>query len=121
MIFNDFTVTMSSWALGLEKQRAAIAADNIASSNTGGLKKAGNFDQLLGDMGQAVKTGDSARIQQIMSSGVDVNTASSHSLVNRISLDEEISDLSKAGGRYKTIAEALSRKFGLMTIVSRSR
>ncbi len=119
MIFNDFTISLAQWAMNVERQRASIAADNIASASTGGIKKTGNFEELISNVSKAVESRNPAQINDSMFQSVQIKKTNSSSLTNSISLDEEIADLNKAGGRYRVVAEALSRKFGLMTIVSR--
>ncbi len=118
MISTDISITLASWALDLEKQRASINALNIATANTDGIKRTGNFDALINNMSHAVSAKDSLTINQLVTTKAYINENSG---TEPIALDDEVIALSQANGRYKTIAEALSKKYGLMSLAMRGK
>ena len=121
MISSDLVITLSNWALGIEKQRATLASENIASINQGGVKKTADFDKMISSMSYAMKSDDMGMVSKTLQKEVETKISTSDSFLNNISIDEEMFELLKAEGRYKTISEALNRKLGLMSIAARSR
>jgi flagellar basal body rod protein FlgB len=121
MIDTDFTISLSKWGLNLEAHRASLASENIASANIGGKRKIGDFESMIQSMSSAIDQNDKVTVDSILNNSATVMESKSNSSFNKISLDEEIMTLSSSTGRYKIIAEALSRKFGLMSIASKGR
>ena len=118
---SELTVELATWAMSLERAKATVASDNIANANITGKTKSVNFDQLIGQVEQAIKSGNQQEATRLMQKAYEVNVTKSDSLFDGVALDKEVADLSAAKGRYKVIAESLSKKFGLMSIATKGR
>ncbi|WNO11343.1 hypothetical protein [Teredinibacter sp. KSP-S5-2] len=116
---SDFTINMISWSLNLERQRASVAANNIQLANQGGIKQKGNFDELLKVAAKEMENVNKLSTKNIINMKATISETGSDSLFGAVALDNEVLELSHAKGRYKTIAEALSRKYALMEIASK--
>lgn len=119
MIPTDLTISLASWALDLERQRAAISAMNIANSNTTGIRQSGNFEKMVNNMSVAVASNERSQIELMLKT--KVRTDSIFSNAGSLALDEEVLTMSQAQGRFKVIAEALSKKYGLMALAAKGK
>lgn len=120
-VSTDFTIELSNWAMSLESMRAQVASENIANANISGVTKSVDFESLISSVTNALDNGDLESAQRLFGADVEVSSRSSNSLFGGVSLDSEVADLSSSQGRYKVIADALSRKFGLMLLSSRGQ
>ena len=118
---SELTVDMVSWALSLEKIRAAVAAENIANKNISNTTKVANFEEVLASLENALNAGDTNSAKEILANNISVDEVINKYQGGTNSLDAQVADLSSASGRYKTIADALSRKFSIMSTATRGR
>ncbi len=121
MMPTDITISLASWALNIEKQRASISALNIANINTTGLKRTGDFDALISDMSRAVTANSFADANQLVDRKVTVEATKTTKESRPTALDDEVLSLSLAKERFKAITEALSKKYGLMNLATRGK
>lgn len=118
---NDLIIDVASWALKVERLRANVAAENIATANISGKTQRIDFDALINEMSSVVRSGDSRAFDALTKRDIKIETESNKSLFNSVALDNEVAELSAAKGRYKIISEALSRQFGLMSLATKGR
>ncbi|PCK03395.1 MAG: flagellar biosynthesis protein FlgB [Alteromonadaceae bacterium] len=121
MIVNDINLSLATWALGLEQAKANVAANNIANANVSGSIREVRFEQLLSDVAKAVQSGDNTGAMSLFKQEIVSHETTGTTLFNGVALDNEVAELSAAQGRYRVIAEALSRQFGLMSLATRGR
>lgn len=121
MISTDFTIELSQWALSLEKMRASVASENIANANISGDKKVINFEAIVKSMDEAIRSNNVDATRSLIAKDIEVEHSHSNSMFGGVLLDAEVTDLSSAQGRYKVIAESLSKKFGLMSLAVKGR
>ncbi|VUD61767.1 hypothetical protein TDB9533_02888 [Thalassocella blandensis] len=119
MISNDFLIELSSWGMNVEKLRAQVAAENIANSTTTGQMKSVDFESLIKSVSTSMEVSDIQHARHSISEPLGNYVQVDDSRAPGHSLDSEVADMSAANGRFKTMAEALSRKFGLMNIAAR--
>ena len=113
---SDLTIDVAQWGLKIASLRASVAANNIAQANTSGELNKVDFEKLIGLVNQAVQNGDSQAAVLNMSKSVNIMDVRSDSLFGGTSLDDQVVELSSAKGKYKVIADALAKKYGLMSI-----
>ena len=121
MISTDFTIELSQWALSLERMRASVASENIANANITGTKKTINFEAIVKSMDSAIQSGNSDLARNVIAKDIEIEQVASDSMFGGVLLDAEVTDLSASQGRYKVIADSLSKKFGLMTLAVKGR
>lgn len=113
MIDSISTVELAELALDFQQLKAKVAAENIARANTDGVVQRVKFDDLLASVSGLNKEDQPEsmlRLQRSLEGSVAV-------VDEQTTLDQEILELTSARGRYRVIAEALTRKFGMMQIL----
>lgn len=121
MISGDFLIELSNWGMNVERVRAQAAAQNIANANVTGEVKTVDFEVLIRSVSSAIDSNNLEQARQHFAEAPEMRTTHIDSALGSVAMDSEVADLSSAKGRYKVIAEALSRKFGLMTLASRGQ
>lgn len=116
MISSDMTISLATWALNLEKERATVSAQNIASASSGGVRRTGNFDELINRMSDAVKNGSTTDIERLLNTKSTTMQDQRSGIAGKTSLDETIIEISRAKGKFKVISEALAKKYALMNL-----
>jgi flagellar basal body rod protein FlgB len=117
MISSELTISLASWALAIEQQRAAVSADNIFRASSGGIKRTGNFEDLISDMSSAVSSRRLGEVESLLRTKATIEEHGTR-LAGTVALDEEIVALSQAKGKFKVISEALAKKYGLMNLAA---
>lgn len=117
MASHELAVRLAAWAMRVEHTRAQAASYNIATANVGGTAPvATDFEARLDSVRRAAtRTAADPRELDALLTG-DLSTTVRPAASGGVALDDEVADLAQAEQRYKAIAEALSRQFGLLSL-----
>lgn len=118
MISTDPIIDIANLALNLEKLKAGQWAENIANSHIRDTHKVVNFDKLLNVLSNSFEAGSAGRLSRQIGM-TRSNDAFVSTVSGSVNLDEAIATMGQSSGRYKVIAESISRKLGLMSIAAR--
>lgn len=103
-------------AMDVSQSRAAAASHNVAYANVPGARmQRADFARAQGLL-DAVADGQSTVSSDIgatRAAGVGSVDMSSN---NEVSLDQQVTDMAIASGRYQALTDALSRQFALMNV-----
>jgi flagellar basal body rod protein FlgB len=103
-------------AMDVSQSRAAAASHNVAYANVPGARmQRADFARAQGLLdafadGQSTVSSD---IGAARAAGVGSVAVSSN---NDVSLDQQVTDMAIASGRYQALTDALSRQFALMNV-----
>ena len=120
-MYSEFITDIASWALSAEKLKAHIASENIASMHTKGKVLSVDFSESIGLLKKGIAQGDKSLLIQSLDTRANIKENSVSSLFESAPLDEQVTHLSMAQGKYRVIAESLNRKLGLMRLASRGQ
>lgn len=123
MASSDLTIDVVSWAMRLEKAKADMSSRNIASANVPGANPmridfSSQIDALKNILNSNV---DEQSLKQILSQPFEQVATKNLSVSGGVQLDSEVADLTSAELRYKTLAEALSRKLSIHSLAASGR
>ena len=120
MITTDPLISIANWSMNLEKLKASQWAENIANSSVSNSHRTINFEDLLRKVASSYENGDAKQVYKQIS---DTRSLESYSSIEpgKANLDEAVASMNQSAGRYKVIAESISRKIGLMAIVTRGK
>lgn len=121
MFHVDPLIAISSWSLDIEKSKAKVYALNVANSSTGQAAKVESFDELLQIAATAYENNNSNKLASITDPRQLSPSSPYVSVGGPVNLDEQIALLSQSAGRYKVIANAISKKLGFFEIVSKGK
>ncbi len=117
----SLTVDTVRLAMSLEQTRAKVAAHNIAMSNMPGgkvmhLDSAGALAAV-----RAARNSPELFAQTLSAMQATDNSPYLHTQTSAepLALDGEVAELSAASGRYKALADGVSRQFALMQLAIR--
>lgn len=103
-------------AMDVSQSRAAAASHNVAYANVPGARmQRADFGRAQGVLdavanGRTTVSGDLGAERAAGVGTVETGTG------NEVSLDQQVTDMAIASGRYQALTDALSRQFALMNI-----
>lgn len=116
---NDLTIELLNTALNIAQARHGVATHNISSYNTPEINKLDeNFVEILGDLSSLDDAQLKDAINSVQQNWHQIKEMSVEKSTEKVSLDEEVSNLLLASGNYKVLADALNRKIGMMNLVT---
>lgn len=124
-IVTDVTADLARAALDLSQLRAEVASRNIANAGVEGYRPArvdfaavlSRVQSELGDPTALAQT-----LAQLRADGIPVSVKVADSVFGAsVNLDEEMVEVTLAGAQYQTLADALSRHYGLMRLAVQGR
>jgi flagellar basal-body rod protein FlgB len=114
----ELTIDAVRLALGMYQLRAKVASLNIASGSTQGARA------LRVDFAHAQAALDAAaagRGDGLAAGIASLTSAHPAPTAEPIQLDDQVAEMTTAGTGYQTLADALSRHFGLMRLAATGR
>lgn len=120
MITTDPLINIANWSMNLEKLKASQWAESIANASVSNSYRTVNFDDLLREVASSYENGNA---KQVHSQINDTRSLDAYSSIEsgKVNLDEAVASMNQSAGRYKVIAESISRKIGLMAIVTKGK
>jgi flagellar basal body rod protein FlgB len=104
-------------AMDVSHSRATAASHNVAFANVPGARTQradfGRAQGLLTDIAHGQVGGESA-LRSMRAGGIGVVDAGQ--VGGDVSLDDEVTDMVEASGRYQALSDALGRQFSLMSL-----
>jgi flagellar basal body rod protein FlgB len=117
MSSSGIVIDLASWAMRLEQTRAQSASYNIATANVSGSRPLRvDFAAQLKAVHEAVALPNASSEDLASVLRQDFALESQPFGATAVALDEEVANLTESEIRYKTLAEALSRQFALLTL-----
>ena len=112
---SDSTVELVKLAMNIAQKEQYIATQNIALANVKGQQASrADFSNLL-DRLASMEQGDRAKsVSQNLNDWDSISASAIHSSSSHVELDREVANSLMAAGKYKTLADSVSRKLGLM-------
>lgn len=113
----QITLDLLHVAMNISQAQHKVASNNIAIANTqNGQKLEVNFANLLSSMENVSNEGKSLLLQEVKGNWKAIESQSIFAIDSEIKLDEETANVLLSSGKYKLLAEGISRKFGLMRL-----
>ncbi|WP_448214100.1 hypothetical protein [Colwellia sp. MEBiC06753] len=112
---SDSTVELVKLAMNIAQKEQYIATQNIALANVKGQHASRvDFSNLLDSLA-SMEQGDRAEsVSQNLNDWHLVSERAIYSSIAHVELDKEVAYSLMAAGKYKTLADSVSRKLGLM-------
>lgn len=122
-IDGNLSIELLSWAMDRALASHSVARLNVANANVDGFKAVSiSFEQQLSALQSAANPNEIrstlATIQQNVEEMLSHNTSIT---TQPVRLDAEVADLVSFSGSYQSLADAMSRKVGLMKLAITSK
>lgn len=120
---SDITVDAVRMALNLNKLRAEVTSWNIVNASSKGAPMFSIDHSATDALLQAAAGENPDSVRQVLAqpSSPTMAIVNQEDVVDRASLDELVADSVTAGLNYQSLAESLSRHFGLMRLAISGR
>ncbi len=117
-MIEQVTLDLLQLAMNIKQAEHKAAAANVANANVpGGQKTTVDFSTMLSRLDELSPSAQQSYIDSLRNNWqAEVSTHTERSSSEKIHLDQESAELLLASGKYKLLADALSRQLGLMSV-----